>query len=95
MKVSPVEVESAALTFPTVTDCVCISAPHPIIGNALKLLVVMTDGADLDPKLLASHLRRTLENFKVPFYYEKVSSIRRTYNGKVDRKYYKVKLDNS
>lgn len=95
MKVSPVEVESAALTFPTVTDCVCISVPHPIIGNALKLLVVMTDGADLDPKLLASHLRRTLENFKVPFYYEKVSSIRRTYNGKVDRKYYKVKLDNS
>lgn len=89
MKVAPAEVESAALTFPTVADCVCVSAPHPIMGNVLKLLVIMSDGTDLDPKQLASHLRSKLESYKVPFYYEKVTAIQRTYNGKIDRKHYR------
>lgn len=85
-KVSPVEVEEATLSFPAVTDCVCIAAPHPVVGQVLKLLVVPTEDFDLKP--LVNHLKQRLEAYKLPTQYECVASIRRTFNGKIDRKSY-------
>jgi len=87
-KVSPVEVEQAALALPAVSDCVCVAVPHPVTGQALKLLVVMADGQSLQPRWLAQQLRSRLPGYKVPMAYEQVDSVRRTYNGKLDRKYY-------
>lgn len=87
-KVAPSEVESVALSLPEVADCVCIAAPHPLTGTMLKLLVVLRDGAVLDKQKLARHIRAHLEVYKVPMAYEAVDSIRRTYNGKTDRKAY-------
>lgn len=88
-KVNPVEVENAASFHPSVKDCICIAAQHPIIGTVLKLLVVTNDGEELDRHGLAVYLKSKLEPFKVPAYYEAVDSIQRTYNGKIDRKYYR------
>ncbi len=85
-KVSPTEVEDAALSFPAVKDCVCIAAAHPITGLELKLLVVPTDGFSL--KSLTTYLKSRLEAHKVPTLYEDVDAIRRTFNGKIDRKSY-------
>ena len=87
-KVAPTEVENAAMSLPEVKDCICISVPHPITGNALKLLVVLSDGFDFDKRRIATHLSSTLETYKVPMLYELTSSIKRTYNGKTDRKFY-------
>ena len=86
-KVAPSEVENAALSFPSVHDCICIPVPHPITQNALKLLVVTT-GQPLDKEALTAHLHARLENYKVPERYEQVESIHRTYNGKLDRRHY-------
>jgi len=88
-KVNPVEVENAAASHPAVKDCVCVAAKHPVIGTVLKLLVVLSDGCTLDKKSIAVHIKSKLESYKVPTYYEAVDSIRRTYNGKLDRKYYR------
>lgn len=88
-KVAPAEVEEAALAQPEVADCVCIGVPHPVMGSQLKLLVVPAEGAVLDKKGLARRLRAVLEAHKVPLQYEAVDSIRRTFNGKIDRKGYK------
>lgn len=87
-KVSPAEVEDAAMAFPGVKDCICIGTPHPITGTALKLLVMMEAGATLDKQALAKFLKGKLEIFKVPLQYKQEEEIKRTYNGKLDRKYY-------
>jgi len=92
-KVAPTEVEDAALLLSGVKDCICISAQHPITGNALKLLVVMLDGEQLNKRKLALHLRERLEFYKVPMLYEQVEAIERTYNGKLNRKYYREQTD--
>ena len=87
-KVSPSEVEDAAMSFPGVKDCICIGIPHPITGMGLKLIVALEDGSSLDKQGLARHLKGKLETFKVPLLYQQADSIKRTYNGKLDRKFY-------
>ncbi|MBP5518326.1 MAG: acyl--CoA ligase [Bacteroidales bacterium] len=87
-KVSPSEVEDAAMSFPGLKDCICIGVPHPITGMALKLIVELDGGMRLDKPSLARHLKGKLELFKVPMLYEQAESIKRTFNGKLDRKFY-------
>lgn len=87
-KVSPIEVEEVAMSNPLVSDCICISASHPVTGRALKLLVVTPSGQTLDKRSLARYLADRLEPYKVPMLYEQVDTIARTYNGKLDRKHY-------
>ena len=87
-KVAPLEVEDAAMGFPGISDCICIPVKHPLTGNALKLLAVMAPGTGLDKKALALFLGQRLEPHKVPMLYEQVESVRRTFNGKPDRKFY-------
>lgn len=87
-KVAPTEVEAAAMSLPQVEDCICIAVSHPILGSALKLLVVMSEGVNLNKREMARSLNTLLETYKVPQLYEQVEAVRRTYNGKIDRKYY-------
>ena len=87
-KVAPTEVEDAALSFSDIKDCVCIPVNHIITGKALKLLVVMKDGKDLNRKALALYLKSKLEPYKIPMLYSQVEKIERTFNGKINRKYY-------
>ncbi len=87
-KVAPTEVEDAALSFPDVKDCVCIAVDHLITGKALKLLVVMKEGEELDKRGLACHLKSRLETYKIPLLYSQTDRIERTFNGKINRKYY-------
>lgn len=89
-KVMPTEVENAALSLPMVRDCVCVLSVHRVLGNVLKLLVVLNDGYELDKKSIAKALQQKLESYKIPMLYEQVDAIKRTFNGKIDRKYYKI-----
>ena len=89
-KVNPNEVETVANSFPGVKDCVCAPAEHPVIGTILKLYVVLEDGATLDKHALAVYIKSKLEAYKVPTWYEAVPKLEYTYNGKLDRKYYKT-----
>jgi len=87
-KVAPTEVEDAALAFPDVEDCVCVPVDHKITGKALKLLVVMKCEKKLDGRELALFLRARLETYKVPLLYSQIKHVERTFNGKINRKYY-------
>ena len=91
-KVAPTEVEDAAMSFSRLKDCICIAAEHPITGRALKLLVVMNDGEQLNKRELALHLKERLEPYKVPMLYEQVEKVTRTFNGKLDRKKYTLNI---
>ncbi|SFF85391.1 class I adenylate-forming enzyme family protein [Prevotella sp. KH2C16] len=88
-KVAPSEVEDAASALAGIADCICIAAPHPVLGTVLKLLVVMKEGCKFDKTTVAKHIASRLEAYKVPVYYEQVASVRRTFNGKLDRKSYR------
>ena len=89
LKVAPTEVESIALELPEIEDCICIAATHPIMGVVPRLLIVQKADCSLDKKKIANHLASKLERYKVPFYYEVTDKIARTYNGKINRKFYR------
>jgi len=88
-KVAPTEIEDAALSYPDICDCVCIAVNHLITGKALKLLVVEAEGKPLDKRALAQHLKARLETYKVPMLYDTIPAVQRTFNGKIDRKFYR------
>lgn len=87
-KVAPTEVENVALAMEDIKDCICIAIPNDLTGFALKLLIVLNDNTIMDKQKIARYLRMNLESYKVPFFYEQVDKIQRTYNGKIDRKFY-------
>lgn len=89
LKVAPQVVEEAALSHPSVIDCICISHPHPVLGEAPELLVVLAEGCELDKRALARHISMTVERHEVPLYYAAVKEVKKTPNGKLDRKSYR------
>ena len=72
-----------------VEDCICIATPHRITGQALRLLLVMSGDVDFSPRAFSAQMRERLEAYKVPEKYERVEQIARTYNGRLDRKFYR------
>ncbi len=88
-KVAPTEVEDAAMSMDEIEDCICISVEHPITGLALKLLYVTAAGLPVNKRQVALFLKERLELYKVPMLYEQVEKIERTYNGKLNRKFYR------
>lgn len=87
-KVNPLEVENAAMSYTTLVDCICTTTNHKILGPVLKLFVQLDEGATLDRHSLAKHILSKVERYKVPQLYEQVSHIERTFNGKLNRKFY-------
>lgn len=90
-KISPIEVENVAMAYPDITDCICVCADHPVVGNVLKLIYVTQAGRPLDQKALVKYLKTRLESYKIPFLYAQADRVERTYNGKINRKFYKNK----
>lgn len=87
-KIDPTEVESAALGYESVADCVCVGKKDEVFGRILRLLVVMKKGEVFDRTAIARFLSARLEGYKVPRLIEETGEIRRNKNGKTDRKYY-------
>jgi long-chain acyl-CoA synthetase len=79
-KVSPSEVEDAALQFPGVRDCACVPAPDAVMGQVPKLFVVKDNGYD-EGELL-KFLGERLEYFQVPKIVDYIDEIPKTFNGK-------------
>ena len=87
-KVSPEEVENAALACPGIKDCICYHTVSPLFGETIKLLYVVKEGSAISKRDLAQFIASRLESYKVPRIFEQTDTIRHTYNGKLDRKYY-------
>lgn len=89
IKVSPSDVEEVALAMEGIDDCACIAVEDAISGQALKLLTVMHQGIPFDSCRIREFLSSRTEAVKVPRFYEQVERIERTFNGKINRKYYR------
>jgi long-chain acyl-CoA synthetase len=87
-KVHPTEIEQALLGHERIADAVCVGAPDPITGEAVRAFVVAKRGSAELPsaEALAEFLRARIEQYKIPLAFEWVASIPTNASGKIERK---------
>jgi long-chain acyl-CoA synthetase len=83
-KVSPKEVENAIYELPGVREAVVIGVPDPILGQAVKAIVVADAG--LTERDVIRHCAARLEEVMVPALVEFRSQLPKSENGKIARK---------
>ena len=83
-RVSPTEVEEAIYSSKLVSEVVALGIPHPTLGQGI--LVLATTDNDLNAEAITNYCKKELPNFMVPHAIEKVDSLPRNPNGKIDRK---------
>ena len=86
-RVSPTEVEEAAIASGLVFEAVAFGIPDDRLGAAIILIVRGKDGDtdDQAPNALTTHLRHALPNFMQPKVVEWRDALPRNPNGKLDR----------
>jgi len=84
-KVSPREVENVIYELPEVQEVAVVGVPDPVLGEAVKAIVVSADNAALTEKDVIAHCSRRLENFMVPKLVEFRDSLPKTTTGKIRR----------
>jgi long-chain acyl-CoA synthetase len=84
-KVPPREVEAALLTCPGVTEALVLGVPDPLLGHAIKALVVVSDPSLTDRDVIR-HCAQHLEDYMVPKSVEFRSELPKTDTGKISRR---------
>ena len=87
-KIAPTDVEEVALLDESIKECICIEAENKLGMPVLKLLVVPKNDS-FDSKALTKLIAAKLEPYKVPKLIETIEEVHKTFNGKIDRKYYR------
>lgn len=85
-KVSPREVENVICELPDVREAAVLGVPDPLLGQAIKAVVVLVRQAQLKESDIIAHCAKRLENFMVPKYVEFRDDLPKTNTGKVRRK---------
>jgi acyl-coenzyme A synthetase/AMP-(fatty) acid ligase len=83
--VAPKEVEAALYRLPGVTEAAVVGVPDPVLGEAVKAVVVV-DRSRLNEADILAHCRANLEDFMVPQQVEIRSELPKTPSGKIDKK---------
>ena len=84
-KVAPKEVENAIVDLPGVREAAVIGVPDPILGQAVKALVVLDEGAAVSERDILGQCSRRLENYMVPKFIEIVAELPKTSTGKIKK----------
>ena len=87
-KISPIDVEEVALLSGMIKECICVLGENRNGYPLLKLLVVPKEES-IDARELIRFIGTKLEPYKVPKVVESIDEVHKTFNGKIDRKYYK------
>jgi long-chain acyl-CoA synthetase len=85
-KVSPIEVENAIYTHPSVMEVAVAGIPDPLLGEAVCAFVVARDSEKLNVQQIRHICSERLENYMVPKHVLLLPSLPRTANGKLSRK---------
>jgi len=85
-KVSPKEIENVLYALAGVREAAVIGVPDPILGNAIKAVVVVAADASLTAQDVLRHCARHLEEFMVPKLVEFRDALPKTDSGKISRR---------
>ncbi|MES2263507.1 MAG: acyl-CoA ligase (AMP-forming), exosortase A system-associated [Pseudomonadota bacterium] len=86
-RVSPREVEDAACASGLVAEAVALGLPHPLLGQAIVLLVAAAPGVALDSKALMTACRALLPAYMAPAWIDvRRAALPRNPHGEIDRK---------
>ena len=86
VKISPDEIEAAAMKCPGVADCGCIGHDDPIIGQVPWLYVEFAEGSRTTTDDVGAWLLGTMDRDKLPRNVIELPKIPRTFNGKLLRR---------
>jgi acyl-CoA synthetase (AMP-forming)/AMP-acid ligase II len=84
-RVSPLEVEEVLATLPGIAEMAVASMPDELLGQAVKAVLVLREGASLDERQVRAHCRARLAVYKVPKVVEFARELPRTSSGKIQR----------
>ena len=82
-KVSPREVEDALFALPEVQEAAVVGVADPVIGQAVKAVLVLREGAALSAREVQRHCAQRLEDFMVPSIVEFREELPKTTTGKI------------
>jgi acyl-CoA synthetase (AMP-forming)/AMP-acid ligase II len=84
-RVSPQEVEEVLATFPGVQEVAVTGIADEVLGQSIKAVIVLREGAPADLRGIKAHCRQQLASYKVPKIVEFAAVLPRTASGKVQR----------
>lgn len=88
-KIAPTDVEEIALLSGMINECILIESKDQFNVPYLELLIVVDTGKDFNSDVLVSFLAARLEAYKIPRKITIVDEIKKTFNGKINRKAYR------
>ena len=92
-KVNPLEIEGVVKTLENIDEVIAIGMDHQVFGQAIKLLVKIKVGKNVDSSDILAHCKKNLERFKVPVKVEFVPDFPKNEYGKIIR--FRIKENNN
>ena len=84
-KVSPREIENILYEIDGIVEAAVIGVPDPVLGEAIKALIVLKDGVNLSEKDILRYCSQHVEDFMVPTHVEFRKELPKTSTGKVKK----------
>ena len=85
-KVSPKEVEDVLYSLPGVVEAAVVGVPDEVLGQAIRAVVTLGEGAVLTEQDVLRHCAGRLENFMVPRSVVFMGSLPKTGSGKINKR---------
>lgn len=90
-RISPLELEEVVSQLPGIAECAVVGIPDEILGEAIKLFVVLDD-VNVTEKDILIFCKKNLAAFKMPKKVAMVQSLPKTASGKIKREQLKALL---
>jgi acyl-CoA synthetase (AMP-forming)/AMP-acid ligase II len=79
----PIEVENRLIEHPDIDDAAVLGVDHPTLGQEVRAVIVVRDGASVSPDDVRDWVGAALARFKVPTVVDVVDALPRNETGKV------------
>ncbi len=83
--ITPYEIEKVLTDHPAVAEAAAVGVPDPILGEEIKIYVVLREGRSVKPPELIEACQERLPKFMIPRYVEFVSRLPKTASEKVQK----------
>lgn len=84
-RVSPAEIEEVVRELPGVVEAAAVGIPDALLGQVIKVLLVVQPDVRLDLRAVMAHCRQALPMYKVPKHIAFVDALPKTASGKLKR----------